>query len=61
MNQQNQEKDAEEGNMKEAVLAIIGSTLIDEQQLKGIKNIFKIMDSTGDGKIANEELTFGFE
>ena len=47
--------------MKEAVLAIIGSTLIDEQQLKGIKNIFKIMDSTGDGKIADEELTFGFE
>ena len=47
--------------MKEAVLAIIGSTLIDEEQFNSIKTIFKIMDSSGDGKIGKEELRFGFK
>ena len=47
--------------MKEAVLAIIGSTLIDEEQLNSIKTIFKIMDSSGDGKIGKEGLSFGFK
>jgi len=30
--------------MKQAILGIIGSTLIDEQQLTDIRTIYKIMD-----------------
>ena len=46
--------------MKEAMLAIIGSTLIDQTQLDKIRTIYKIMDSSGDGKIGIEELAHGF-
>lgn len=46
--------------MKEAMLAIIGSTLIDQTQLNNIMTIYKIMDSSGDGKIGSDELAMGF-
>lgn len=42
--------------MKEAVLAIIGSTLIDEKQLSSIKKLFRIMDTGGDGKLGPAEI-----
>jgi Ca2+-binding EF-hand superfamily protein len=42
-------------------LAIIGSTLIDKEQLDAIRTIYKVMDTSGDGKIGTEEIAFGFK
>lgn len=46
--------------MKEAVLSIIGSKLISEDQMKMIKDLFKIMDASGNGTLEKDELITGF-
>lgn len=46
--------------MKEAVLSIIGCKLISDDNMKMIKDLFKIMDSGGNGALENDELLKGF-
>lgn len=46
--------------MKEATLSIIASKLLLEEQQDALTKIFKIMDTTGDGKIGPEEIQHGF-
>lgn len=47
--------------MKEAVLSIIGCKLISDDHMKMVKDLFKIMDAGGNGKLENDELLEGFE
>lgn len=42
--------------MKEAVLSIIGCKLLSDDQFKMIKDLFKIMDKSGDGTLENTEV-----
>jgi Ca2+-binding EF-hand superfamily protein len=43
--------------MKEAVLSIIGCKLLKSEQYQAIKDIFRIMDKSGDGKLDAIEVT----
>ena len=47
--------------MKEAVLSIIGCKLLSEDQYQMIKDIFRIMDKSGDGSLQTDEIKFGFD